>query len=707
MRPVFIILFFLSSTQVRAQLPLLVNEDFDAPNPNWYFSDVDDEKNYRKARNGMLYQEQRAPNIFWTLVTSPLNPTKPFRIETRFKAVEAMKAGMFHIILLGPDEFRLYFGINPYTGKYWIGTNQKDSWVTLNTTTKSSNYAESKDIREGLAENDLAINFENGTATFLVNGKELQSISVSQSLSPLMSSITYIGIATDAPMKTETDYFRIYQDNKINLLTADKLNIKRTRLPGNINTAQTEKWPVMAPDGKTLYFVISGDARSVGGKDNDDIWYSTAINDTTWSAAVNMSAPINNNVHNTVMSVTPDNNTLFLMHQYNADGSYKAAGFSLTHRTATGWSTPEDIVVKDYYNDAEYNEFFLSADRQVLLLALQRKETYGGRDIYFSLVQPDGTYSAPESTGQVINSYGTEMSPFLAADGRTLYFGSYGHAGFGSSDVFVSRRLDDTWKNWSVPQNLGPEINTAAWDAYFTLPASGAYAYVISSETGEGDLYRLDLPKILRPDPVVIVSGRVINSKTNEPVEASVIYSDLLDAKSSGRAQSHPGNGEYKIALPAGKNYAFLAQKDGFYALSESINLKDLKGYEEVKKDLYLTPVEAGQTIRLNNIFFDTNKSDLKPESSQELDRVVVMLSGSQTMTLEVDGHTDNVGEDGYNVKLSQARAEAVVKYLIAKGVKTAALTSKGFGKGKPITTNQTEAGRAVNRRVEFTIVTK
>lgn len=198
-----------------------------------------------------------------------------------------------------------------------------------------------------------------------------------------------------------------------------------------------------------------------------------------------------------------------------------------------------------------------------------------------------------------------------------------------------------------------------------------------------------------------------MNSKTNEPIEASVIYSDLLDDKSLGRAQSHPENGEYKIALPAGKNYAFLAQKDGFYALSENINLKSLKGYEEVKKDLYLTPVEAGQTIRLNNIFFDTNKSDLKPESSQELDRVVGMMSASPTMTIEVSGHTDNVGEDAYNLKLSQSRAEAVVKYLLSKGVSTTALTSKGFGKTKPVMTNQTEAGRAVNRRVEFTIHSK
>ena len=707
MRTVFIIVFFLSSTALRAQLPLLLNEEFDAPNPNWYFSDVDNENNYRKARNGVLYQEQRAPNIFWTLVTSPLNPTKPFRIETRFKAVEPIKDGMFHIILIGPDEFRLYFGINPTNRTYWIGSNQKDSWITLNKTTSTSSYAESSLIMGNLTENDLSISFDSGTASFLVNGKELLSVSISQSLAPLMSEISYIGLATSAQMKTETEYFRVYQDNKINLLTTEKLSIKRTRLPQNINTAHTEKWPVMAADGKTLYFVISGDERAVGGKENDDIWYSTAVNDTTWGAAINMSTPINNSAHNTVMSVTPDNNTLFLMHQYNVDGTYKAPGFSLTHRTSSGWSSPEDIVVKDYYNDAPYNEFFLSADRQVLLLAVQRKNTYGSRDLYFSMAQADGTFSAPENMGPIVNSYHTEMSPFLAADGRTLYFGSYGHAGFGSADVFVSRRLDDTWKNWSVPQNLGAEINTAAWDAYFTLPASGAYAYIISNETGDGDLFRLDLPKILRPDPVVIVSGKVINSKTNEPVEASVIYSDLLDVKSSGRAQSHPGNGEYKIALPAGKNYAFLAQKDGFYALSENINLKDLKGYEEVKKDLYLTPVEAGQTIRLNNIFFDTNKSDLKPESSQELDRVVAMMSGSPTMAIEVDGHTDNVGEDAYNLKLSQSRAEAVVKYLLSKGVKAGVLTSKGFGKSKPVTTNQTEAGRAVNRRVEFTILAK
>ncbi|HZY78168.1 MAG TPA: OmpA family protein [Cyclobacteriaceae bacterium] len=707
MRRLLPLLLFLSSLQCWAQLPLLVEENFDAPNPRWLFSDIDNEKNYRKARKGYLYQEQRAPNVFWTLLQSPLDPAKPFRIETKFNAVEDMKEGLFYIILLGPDEFRLYFGVSAGSGKYYVGTNQKDNWTTLSPHTSSSTFAESSHIRKGLLENDLAVEFNNETASFLLNGVELERVSIKNSLAPLTTAINYVGIATDAPMKTLTDYYRIYQDKQINLLTKDKLSIKKTRLPDNINTAHTEKWPVIAPDGKTLYFVISDDERSIGGTDNDDIWYCSSVNDTTWTAAQNMVAPINNNVHNTVMSVTPDNNTLFLMHKYNPDGSFKAAGFSLTHRTVNGWSIPEDIDVKDYYNDADYNEFYLSADRQVLLLAVQRKDTRGERDIYFSLAQPDGSYSAPQNMGPVINSTASEMSPFLAADGRTMYFGSYGHPGFGSCDIFVSRRLDDSWTNWSVPQNLGPEINGGAWDAYFTMPASGAYAYIISGETGDGDLYRLDLPKILRPDPVVIVSGKVINSKTKEPLEASVIYADLLDSKTSGRAQSHPGNGEYKIALPAGKNYGFLAQKDGFYALSENLNLKDLSGYQEVTKDLYLTPVEVGQTIRLNNIFFDTNKSDLKPESSQELDRVVTMISASSTMTLEVDGHTDNVGEDAYNLKLSQSRADAVVRYLTSKGVRAGALTSKGFGETRPLTSNQTDAGKAVNRRVEFTIMTK
>ena len=215
----------------------------------------------------------------------------------------------------------------------------------------------------------------------------------------------------------------------------------------------------------------------------------------------------------------------------------------------------------------------------------------------------------------------------------------------------------------------------------------------------------MKLPGIFRPEPVVIVSGKVINTKTNKPIGAAVNYSDILTNDSPGQALASPTDGRYKIALPAGKNYSFLAEKEGFYAIAENIDLTKLKGYEEVSRDLYLTPLEAGQTIRLNNIFFDFNKADLKKESHQELDRVIKLLQSHKNLVIEVSGHTDNVGDDGYNLKLSQQRAEAVKNYLIQKGIETSRLSSKGHGETKPLVGNTTDQERSINRRVEFTIV--
>lgn len=693
--------------QAYAQPPLLVGEEFNVPNPYWYFSDVDDENNYRTVRNGTLYHEQKNnESVYWTIRSGTIiNPAKDFKVETRFRAVEPMKNGMYYMVFNGADSYAAYFGVNTENKTYWIGTGQKGEWKTYNVTTAEKPEPTSEAIKNELQWNVLSVAVVKGEIGFYVNDVLIEKKNFSEVFPPIAKTISYLGIASYRAMKTETDYFHIYQENQINLLTRDRFNIKKIRLTDAVNSNATEKWPLISADGKTLYFVREGHEQNPGGKESDDIWFSTAVNDTTWSVARPFPEPINNHVPNTVLSITPDNNTLFLMHKYKADGSNNGAGFSMSTLQANGWSLPKDIPMTNYYNDASTNEFFLSADRKIMILCIQRKETHGDKDLYVSMQQADGTYSEPVNMGNVINSHAGEISPFLAADMRTLYFGSDGHPGFGSSDIFVSKRLDDSWTKWSTPQNLGPEINSEQWEAYFAIPASGAQAYIVSNAAGSADLYRMKLPGVFRPEPVVIVSGRVINTKTKQPTGAAVNYSDILSSDSPGQALASPNNGQYKIALPAGKNYSFLAEKEGFYAIAESIDLTKLKGYEEVSRDLFITPLEEGQTIRLNNIFFDFNKADLKKESFQELDRIIKLLQSHKTLVIEVSGHTDNVGDDAYNQKLSQQRADAVKNYLLQKGIEATRLGSKGYGETKPLVGNTTDKERSTNRRVEFTVV--
>jgi outer membrane protein OmpA-like peptidoglycan-associated protein len=211
----------------------------------------------------------------------------------------------------------------------------------------------------------------------------------------------------------------------------------------------------------------------------------------------------------------------------------------------------------------------------------------------------------------------------------------------------------------------------------------------------------------VRPKPVVLITGRVLDQKTGKPLSAEIVYNLITGGDPIGSAISNEETGEYQIVLPYGKNYRFNAIASGYYAVSENMDLSDLKEYKEIKRDLYLVPIEVGQVVRLNNIFFEFGRAELKQESFNELDRVVTLLTENPSMSIEIAGHTDNVGSDVDNLKLSQDRANAVVAYIVSKGISATRIVSKGYGESIAIADNSTEEGRAVNRRVEFKIINK
>ncbi|MGZ5190574.1 MAG: OmpA family protein, partial [Flavisolibacter sp.] len=331
-------------------------------------------------------------------------------------------------------------------------------------------------------------------------------------------------------------------------------------------------------------------------------------------------------------------------------------------------------------------------------------------EIYVCFLLPDGTWSEPKSLGKKINSPDTdEMTPYLASDGVTLYFSSNRPGGLGDNDIWMTKRLDSSWQKWSDPVNLGAPINTEDWDAFFTMDAGGEYAYMSSAQSGYGasDIVRVKLLEKEKPDPVVLVSGNVYNKKTNQPLSASLIYQTLPDGTEAGNGVSNPLDGSFKMVLPYDKNYSIRATADKFFAISENLNLDSLikAGYKEIHKDLYLVPIEIGQVVRLNNVFFDFDKWDLRPESFVELDRVVKLLNDNPAIEIEMSAHTDSRGSDDYNFKLSDNRARSVMEYIISKGIAASRIVSQGYGETKPVETNETDDGRQMNRRVEFKIM--
>ncbi|MCX6292027.1 MAG: OmpA family protein [Bacteroidetes bacterium] len=470
------------------------------------------------------------------------------------------------------------------------------------------------------------------------------------------------------------------------------------RLNEHVNTPYEEVNPVISPDGKTLFFNRKNFPPHVN---DDEIWYSELDSKNEWGPAKHFAEPINNKYHNFVASITPDGNTMLLNGQYFKEGS-TGVGFSFSHRLQNGWSFPDNARVKNFINNDRYINFYLSNDGKKIFMNVRRSDTKGNSDLYVSFLLDDGSWSEPKTLGAEINTTGSECCAFLAADDVTLFYSSDGMNGFGNNDIYVSRRLDDTWQKWSAPLNIGLPVNSDGWDAYYTVPAKGDYAYFVRN----GDIYRIRLKAEEKPKPVILAEGIVYNQKTKEFIpDATIRYEFLKDGTDAGIARTNPVNGEYKIILPYGHAYGFRAEAKGYVSVNDNLDATKLNEYTELKRDLYLVPVEKGQIIRLNNIFFDFAKSTLKEESFPELNRVVNFLLDNPTVTIEISGHTDAVGSENDNLVLSGNRAKSVMDYLAGKGILPSRLDYKGYGKSLPVTTNETEEGRAMNRRVEFKIL--
>ncbi len=331
------------------------------------------------------------------------------------------------------------------------------------------------------------------------------------------------------------------------IVSEPEKGLKPEHLPPTVNSKYGEIMPVIAPNGKTLYFIVDKDGQQ-------DIYYSELGPDGTWQERKPIGPPLNTDYSDGILSVLPDGNTVLLNGIYKPNCA-KESGYSLSHNLGDRWSFPEPIEIDNYYNKNKYTSACLASDGKTLILALERDDSYGDLDLYVCFRREDGTFTEPKNLGPVINTPATDGTPFLASDGVTLYFSSEGHPSLGGADMFVARRLDSTWTNWTIPKNLGKELNTVGWDAYYTIPATGDYVYFVSSGMGSlggTDIFRVRLPKEVRPKPVVTVEGTVTDSDGN-PIAADIRYERLSDGKNLGVATSNPKTGYYSIVLPVGE----------------------------------------------------------------------------------------------------------------------------------------------------------
>lgn len=488
------------------------------------------------------------------------------------------------------------------------------------------------------------------------------------------------------------------------------------RLDENVNSEFTELNPILTPDGKTLYFSRKNHPGNMGGvNDKEDIWYSELGPDGKWTLAKNMGPQFNNefpNFVNAVSSATPDGKSVLMLigNRYLENGKM-LAGVSVSDNINGTWSNPKAIMIENDYNYNEKANYFMANTRKSLLMSIEREDSRGGRDLYVSFAKNDTVWTEPLNLGAVVNTSGEDTSPFLASDDKTLYFSSNGFSGFGGSDIYITRRLDDTWTNWTAPQNMGPDINSKLDDLFFNIPASSEYAYYSRGITEDNaDIFRVKLPMFKSPEQVVIVKGKLIDAKTGKPIGAKIIYERLSDGKEVGITHSNPQTGEYEIRLPGGQLYGVRAEADGHISSSQNLDLRTLPKDGTVNNDITLAPIEIAlvepqATIVLNNIFFEFNKAVLKSESFPELNRIVDLMKEKATMTVEISGHADATGPDDYNLWLSEWRAKAVATYLTQKSIEKDRISVTFFGETKPADSNETKEGRKKNRRVEFKII--
>jgi len=684
-----IFLFLLITT------PLFAQEEI----PHW-FTDSNFVKNVNRWYQVSEYGEKTFHNALY------VNPKKDFRLVAVFDSKALTGDAHWGLSWGREDAYSYYhFEINNHQ-EFQIGYRRDANYNVMEPWRSKKRI-----IRPD--RNILEIRQIGGQLTFLINNKMVYKMTAIQ--------FEYSGVAMrSSSNKVLFKRFSIYQDmGEVNLVEGkfeEKLVAKN--LGEKVNSEYVDKSPTISPDGKTLYFIRENAKEGFGGQ---DIYYSNYQAGKGFNQAQNIGRPLNNRTNNFVNAVMPDNNTLMVVNSYRRGHTDEILAF--TYRTPKGWSTPTPKRINRLQKLGRWVSFDLAADGKTIIFSMYRSDTYGGRDLYVSFLQPNGQFSPPRNLGPTINTSGNEHCPFLAADGKTLYFDTDGHAGYGGRDIFMAKRLDDSWTNWGKPKNLGPQINTEGADEGLVIPASGEYAYFVSEKESFGglDIFRLKMPKNLRPEPTALVTGYVVDCIKQQGIPTSIRIYKKGKAAVHAYARTNPNNGQFKVALAGGSQYMIVAEyneaKETTSHDTVHIDLTALDAYDEQEIDpicfrpktfpptVDTVPIRAQWLPSFESVYFEHDKYALTGEAKTTLDKMADTLKAYPSIYIEVRGHTDSNGSHDYNWTLAIRRSSAVIKYLATKGIERKRFDFKGFGETRPKATNATDKGRAVNRRVEFKAV--
>lgn len=468
-----------------------------------------------------------------------------------------------------------------------------------------------------------------------------------------------------------------------------------------INTINHEYFPSLTADGEKLFFTRN----IISTISQEDIFQSNKTQDNTWDKSTSISNNINTSQNEGAQSISADGRKLYLTlceHQ----GGYGSCDIYVSERVGNEWSQPKNLGPQ-INTEAKETQPCISADGMALYFVSSRPGGYGKLDIYMCYKKPDGNWANPINLGSEVNSAGIDERPFIHPDNNTLYFSSDGRKGFGNGDLYMAKR-HQLGSKWNEAVNMGFPINSFYYEGGVFVTTDGSKGYFATDRMNEDlnlDIYEFAMPTSLQPEKITYVKGKTLDAATQKPLAALIEFIDLETGKKVNATVSDAITGEYLLTLPLAKEYVVNALSKNYLLYSENFSLKNKTDTQPYIKNMPLQKIEVNKELVLENVFFAKDSFLLKATSYIELNKLVDFLGKNNNVNIEISGHTDNTGNEDYNLKLSEQRAKSVYDYLLTQKVNAAQITYKGYGDKQPLADNNTEEGKAKNRRTAIKIV--
>lgn len=489
--------------------------------------------------------------------------------------------------------------------------------------------------------------------------------------------------------------------------TKNPLTIEKKSLGDTVNFLGTQYFPVLTADDETLIFTGLTENR------DENIYFTRRLKGggpadrspaDHWDVPEEISKAINTANNEGTCTVSADGRTLVFTACNRPDG-HGSCDLYISHKEGKEWSQP--LNLGQQVNSREWeSQPSLSADGHTLYFASDRKGGVGKRDIWVTRLDDKKQWTVPKNLGPVINTTDDENAPFIHANGRTLFYSSNGLPGMGGFDIFITQKIDTVW---TPPANIGYPINTVSDQVGLFIAANGENAYYTDDNTEKGSgrslLYTFRVPETLKKAiiPTRYAKGKVFDKKTGTVLASEIDLFDLKTQTKVGSFSSDSQNGSFLAVLNSGGEYAFYVSRAGYLFKSLSFSVDDTHSFVDL--EIPLEAIEKDRAEVLNNIFFKTGEYILDEKSKVELDKLADFLSKNKTIKIEISGHTDDVGSDSENMALSQRRAQSVQYYLQQSGIATDRILAKGYGETKPMAPNDSDENRQKNRRIEWRIL--